>query len=81
MLDDIKDVEKYKSGKEEHITYGHPMPMSIDQEQELCIPTQETCTCPKCTYTDIIDHLHVQPLNDINIMQLPPRSTGTFNQF
>ncbi|XP_018050789.1 PREDICTED: uncharacterized protein LOC108688834 [Atta colombica] len=76
--DDIKDVEKYKSGKEEHITYGHPMPMSVDQEQELCIPTQETCTCPKCTYTDIIDHLHVQPLNDINIMRPPPRSTEGF---
>ncbi|XP_011061242.1 PREDICTED: uncharacterized protein LOC105150086 isoform X2 [Acromyrmex echinatior] len=77
--DDIKDVEKYKSGKEEHVTYGHPMPMSVDQEQELCIPTQETCTtCPKCTYTDIIDHLHVQPLSDINITRPPPRSTEGF---
>lgn len=82
MLDDIKDIEKYKLGKEEHVTYGQPMPMSVDQEQESCIPAQETCTtCPKCTYPDVMGHVHVQPLSDINNTRLPARLAGTFNQF
>lgn len=84
MLDE-KDSEKRKSGNEDHVTYGHPMPMSVDQEIETCIPAQETCTtCPKCTYTDIMDHVYFQPLRDINNtlpLRLPLRLVGTFNQF
>ncbi|XP_077274980.1 uncharacterized protein LOC143904292 isoform X2 [Temnothorax americanus] len=77
--DDVKDLEKYKMGKMEHVTYGYPMPTSVDQEQESCIPAQETCTtCPKCTYLDIMDHVHVQPLRDINNTWLPPRLAEGF---
>ncbi|XP_070149471.1 uncharacterized protein [Polyergus mexicanus] len=70
--DDIRDVEKLKLGKEQHVTYGHPMPPSVDQEQELCSP-QETCaTCPKCTYANIMD-AHIQPLRGVNTTGLQPR--------
>ncbi|XP_011639692.2 LOW QUALITY PROTEIN: gliomedin [Pogonomyrmex barbatus] len=70
--DDMRGVEKLKLGKEQHVTYGRPMPVSVDQEQELCVP-QETCaTCPRCTYTDA-DHVHVHPLKDINNTRLPQR--------
>ncbi|KAL0109814.1 hypothetical protein PUN28_013465 [Cardiocondyla obscurior] len=76
--DDIKDVEKNKLGKDEHVTYGHPMPMSVDQEQELCAP-QETCkTCLKCTYTDPMDQVHAQPLSVINNTRPPPRLAEGF---
>lgn len=76
ILDDIRDVEKLKLGKEQHVTYGHPMPPSVDQEQELCSP-QETCrSCPKCTYINIMD-AHIQPLRGVNITGLPPRLAGT----
>ncbi|XP_050455183.1 uncharacterized protein LOC126853449 [Cataglyphis hispanica] len=70
--DDIRDVEKLKLGKEQHVTYGQPMPPSVDQEQELCSP-QETCrSCPKCTYINIMG-AHIQPLRGVNITGLPPR--------
>lgn len=68
-----------KLGKEMHVTYGLPMPPSVDQEQELC-KTQETCvSCPKCPY-DMTD-VHVQPLisRDINATRPPPSVAGTFN--
>lgn len=82
MLDDIKDIEKYKLGKEEHVTYGQAMPVNVDQEEQLCPPAQETCkTCAKCTYTDIMGHVHVQRLNVNNNTWPPQRSVGTFNQF
>ncbi|XP_072742772.1 uncharacterized protein [Anoplolepis gracilipes] len=71
--DDMRDVEKLKLGKEQHVTYGHPMPQSVDQEQELC-RQQETCTtCPStCTYANIMDaHVHVQALRGVNITRPP----------
>ncbi|XP_026827101.1 uncharacterized protein LOC105277676 [Ooceraea biroi] len=74
--DDLKDIERMKLGKEIHITYGQPMPPSVDQEQELC-KTQETCVmCPKCPYTDITN-VYVQPLisKDINATHPPPSVT------
>ncbi|XP_012525384.1 uncharacterized protein LOC105830548 isoform X2 [Monomorium pharaonis] len=78
IVDDTKDIDKHKLWKEEHVTYGHPMPMSVDEEQESCIPPQETCaTCPKCTYTDTMN-VHVQPLSDINITRPPPRLAEGF---
>lgn len=70
--DDFKSAEKLKLGTDQHVTFGHPMPPSVDQEQELCSP-QETCTtCPKCTYASILDaHVHVYPLRGINTTQIP----------
>ncbi|EFN84578.1 Gliomedin [Harpegnathos saltator] len=71
--DDTKNIERLKLGKQQHVTYGEPMPASVDQE-ELCSP-QETCAaCPvlKCAYTDIADHMHVQPLRGVNFTGLPP---------
>ncbi|XP_014482592.1 PREDICTED: uncharacterized protein LOC106748509 isoform X2 [Dinoponera quadriceps] len=70
--DDTKNMERLKLGNKQHVTYGDPMPPSVDQE-ELCSP-QETCAaCPvlKCTYTDISNNLHVQPLRGINFTGLP----------
>ncbi|XP_025993328.1 uncharacterized protein LOC105200153 isoform X2 [Solenopsis invicta] len=76
--DDLKDNDKHKSGKEEYVTYGHPMPRSVDQEQESCISPQEICTsCAKCTYTDI-KGVHAQPLSVINNLGLPRRLAATF---
>jgi NADPH-dependent 7-cyano-7-deazaguanine reductase QueF len=76
ILDDLKDIERLKLGKEMHVTYGQPMPSSVDQEQEIC-KTQETCVCPKCPYTDIMN-VYVQPLmsKDINITRLSSSNGG-----
>lgn len=75
----MKNIDRLKLGKQMHVTYGDPIPPSVDLE-ELCSP-QETCTtCPvlKCTYTDISEHVHVQPLRNINFTGLPPRVAGGF---
>lgn len=76
----MRDVEKLKLGKD--VTYGRAMPPSVDQEQEMCIP-KETCTsCPKCTYTDIVDaYVNVQPLRGLNITRPPSPLAGTFNHY
>lgn len=74
----MKDIEKLKLGKDLHVTFGQPMPPSVDQEQELCIQQEACTTCPKC-YTDFMDHVLVQPLAGINATRLPTPLAGTFN--
>ncbi|KAG7189036.1 hypothetical protein KM043_008629 [Ampulex compressa] len=69
-----KNFERLGLGKQQHVTYGKPMPQMVDLE-ELCSP-QETCaTCPvlKCAYTDIAEYVNVQSLRNVNATKLPPR--------
>ncbi|XP_035720622.1 gliomedin-like isoform X1 [Vespa mandarinia] len=72
--DDMKNMDRFKLNKQQHVVYGEPMPQNIDLE-ELC-PPQETCpTCPimKCLYTDIDGYVNVQPLRNVNFTGLPSR--------
>ncbi|XP_020286839.1 gliomedin-like isoform X2 [Pseudomyrmex gracilis] len=61
--DDVKDTEKQKLGKEQYITFGHPMPSSVDQEQEVCSP---------CTYANL-DHVRVKSLRGYDATWQPSR--------
>ncbi|XP_076234512.1 uncharacterized protein LOC143179263 isoform X2 [Calliopsis andreniformis] len=72
--DDIKNMERLKIAKQQHVTYGDPAPQHVDLE-ELCAPHETCAACPvlRCTFTDVAEYLNVQPLRNVNFTGLPPR--------
>lgn len=71
----MKNLERLRIGKHQHVTYGEPAPRHVDLD-ELCEPHETCAACPvlKCAYTDLAEYLKMQPVRNVNFTGLLPRS-------